>query len=168
MKRFESQTRSSRLFCLAIKARQLENQRDEMAGADKDVAMVLTQYQINLSDLRSGRRTLKLVQARRSAFQLLLARGWSPAKVARYLGVPAAKAFNWRRMAKSVAERHGLNLPDILGDEKTKKVTKARQEVMSELRDRGWSYAQIGQAMARDHTTIMHGVKAHEQRLIDV
>jgi len=164
----DRQSRSARLFELAVRARKIENERDAINGADQDVALALAQYDISLADLRSGRRTLKLVQARRSAFQLLLARGWSPAKVARYLGVPAAKAFNWRRMAKSVAERHGLKLPDILGNEKTKKVATARQEVMFELRDRGWSYAQIGQAMARDHSTILHGVKAHEKRLMDV
>jgi len=77
-------------------------------------------------------------------------------------------AFIWRTVARTISATHGIDLTDVLGRSTKREISNARQEIMFALRQRGWSYPRIGQVLGRDHTSIIHGVRAHERRLGNV
>lgn len=68
------------------------------------------------------------------------------------------------KIVAEVAEATGITPRQIYSTSRKAHVARARQIVMYEARKRGLSLAQIGHAMNRDHTTVMHGVRAEEQR----
>ena len=68
-------------------------------------------------------------------------------------------------IAASVAGKHRLGVKDLKGQNKYRRVAQPRQEAMWEMHQAGYSYPQIGRFLNRDHTTVMHGVRAHEARM---
>ncbi len=79
-----------------------------------------------------------------------------------------------REILQRCADNHGVTLADIVGDRRFKPIVHARQEAMYRLRDlrthegaHRFSLPRIGQLLGgRDHTTVLHGLKAHEARQI--
>lgn len=71
-----------------------------------------------------------------------------------------------RRIIAEVAERHGLTAAHLIGRQLIRAVVLARQEAMWELRQRTkLSTPQIGHLLGdRDHSTVLHGAKAHRAR----
>lgn len=65
----------------------------------------------------------------------------------------------------TVASECGILPPDILGSSRKPHIAHPRQEVMRRLRELGYSYPRIGRILARDHTTVLHGVRAARARL---
>jgi hypothetical protein len=59
---------------------------------------------------------------------------------------------------------HGVSRDDILGDRRFKPIAHARQHAMWLLSDWGYGLAEIGRKLGRDHSTVFHGVAAHEAR----
>lgn len=78
--------------------------------------------------------------------------------------VPRPKS---RILLKYVACKHGMSVSDLTGASKFKRHVRARQEfywMASHIG--GESSTQIAKACGgRDHTTVLHGVKAHAKRL---
>ena len=72
-----------------------------------------------------------------------------------------------KEIIRTVAAKHGLTTDDLTGPARFKTIAHARQEAMWELRLRTkLSTTQIGQRLGdRDHTTVLHGLRAHERRL---
>ncbi len=67
---------------------------------------------------------------------------------------------------QAIAERHGLPVEAVMGRCRQREYVLARQEAMWVLRNRlGDSLPRIGRLMGRDHTTILHGIRAHEARV---
>jgi hypothetical protein len=67
---------------------------------------------------------------------------------------------------QDVAERHGVTVDDIKSPLRTRRVVLARQEAYYLLREAGYSFPQIGRFCGgRDHSTAMHGVGMHENKL---
>lgn len=64
-----------------------------------------------------------------------------------------------------VCRRYGVTQVDIYGRSHSRKYAHPRQEVMWLARQAGLSFPQIGKALGRDHTSILHGIRAHEARL---
>ncbi len=65
-----------------------------------------------------------------------------------------------------VALRYGLSISEILGRSRVRSKVEARQEAMWLIRCRlNMSYPELGAFFDRDHTTCMHGVRAHNSRL---
>lgn len=58
----------------------------------------------------------------------------------------------------------GYSRHEICGSRGDRDLISARQAVMAELHRRGFSYSQIGRAMKRDHTTVIHGVRAIREK----
>lgn len=58
------------------------------------------------------------------------------------------------------AQRHGVTADAVLGRDRKRRVAHARFEVMRRLRADGWSLTQIGRALGRHHTTVLHGLAA--------
>lgn len=65
-----------------------------------------------------------------------------------------------RDRAEQIALQHGITIEDLLGGDRTARVSTPRQRLMSELHADGHSYAKIGNFLSRDHSTIVHGVRA--------
>lgn len=65
-----------------------------------------------------------------------------------------------------VAREYGLGAEELRGPRRTRSVAEARLMAYALLRDTaGMSYPEIGAALHRDHTTVMHGVKATAHRV---
>ncbi len=63
-----------------------------------------------------------------------------------------------------VARRHGIEPAHIYGRSHRPEYAHPRQEVMFLADKAGHSQAAIGRALDRDHTTIIHGIRAHKSR----
>jgi chromosomal replication initiator protein len=101
-------------------------------------------------------------------------RGWPPyAPAAPYdecaVSPPRRRPITMREIIREVAQKHGVLVADILSDRRHKPVVVARHEAMWRCKNEtSFSLPQIGRAIGnRDHTTVMHGIKMHEQRMRD-
>lgn len=79
---------------------------------------------------------------------------------------PTQRVFA-RDIMAGVATKHGLKVMDLTGPSRTKIFVAARHEAMWSIRkNTPLSFPQIGRMFGgRDHTTAIHGVKRHEERL---
>lgn len=70
-----------------------------------------------------------------------------------------------KKLLRDFAEREGLDLRKLTGQRRFRDVAWPRQDFMLLARRLGYSFPIIAQALGgRDHTTIMHGVRAAEER----
>jgi chromosomal replication initiation ATPase DnaA len=74
---------------------------------------------------------------------------------------------HWREIVKSVADRHGVSISEIIGPDKRLRFVLARHEAMFHLRrDGSRSLPAIGRLLGgRDHSTVLNGVRRHAERL---
>lgn len=72
-----------------------------------------------------------------------------------------------RKLAVAVATKHGISFADLVSDRRQANLVRARQEAMWRLkRNTRLSLPQIGRILGnRDHSTILYGIRRHEQRL---
>ena len=67
---------------------------------------------------------------------------------------------------ETVAWRHGVTVADLRGRRRSVRFVHARQEAMALIYETGrFSYPQVGKMFDRDHSTAVHGVNAHWQRI---
>lgn len=66
---------------------------------------------------------------------------------------------------REIAADYGVELMDVLGRDRTRRISQARQHAMRELRDMGLTMPQIGTILHRDHTTILHGIRMAQRRM---
>lgn len=76
-----------------------------------------------------------------------------------------SKASPVRRIVRQVASEYNVSPDDILGPCRERVFVVARQEAMRRASDEGLSLVRIGNAMRRDHTTVLHGIRAAKARL---
>jgi chromosomal replication initiation ATPase DnaA len=92
-------------------------------------------------------------------------------------GIPISKPETANTMAAItaiVAARHGLTVEELREPGRSRYVAYPRQEAMWMMRqvktangEHRFSLPQIGRYLGgRDHTTVLHGVKAHEARAL--
>ena len=76
--------------------------------------------------------------------------------------------FRWKFIIREVCEKHGIKLNEIMSVRRPTKITTARHEAFYRLKNEtSMSYPQIGRVMGGfDHTTVLHGVKMHEKRML--
>ena len=76
-------------------------------------------------------------------------------------------------LAREIARRYGVPASEIFGPRRFRSFVRARQEVAYRLYNsrhqsgpRRFSLTQIGTWLGgRDHTTILHAIRAHEKRM---
>ena len=74
-------------------------------------------------------------------------------------------------IARDFEAERNVDLKVIMSREQLHKIAVLRQELMWILREvkingrPRYSYPQIAKFLRRDHTTVIHGVRAHEQRI---
>lgn len=75
----------------------------------------------------------------------------------RYSSLPSVVKQEFTR----AAETHTLTVRLMLSSSQAANVSAARLEVMRFLRERGYSYPQIGKVFRMHHTSVMHALKRH-------
>jgi chromosomal replication initiation ATPase DnaA len=70
-----------------------------------------------------------------------------------------------RAIVRQVAKLTGIPQEDILSPKRDRATARARQMVMWKARQEGHSFPAIGKALQRDHTSVLHGVRAINRRL---
>lgn len=81
--------------------------------------------------------------------------------------LPAPRQLG-KMIIKAVAQKHLVTVKEMLSDRRDKHLAMARQEACYELRARTeLSTPQIGRLLNRDHSTVLHGCRRHEARLMD-
>lgn len=72
-----------------------------------------------------------------------------------------------RKLAESIAIKHGISFSEMISSRRAPHLVRARQEAMWHLREHTkLSYPQIAYILGkRDHTTIIHGIKRHAERM---
>jgi hypothetical protein len=98
---------------------------------------------------------------------------WSGAPMAPYDHyVPPPKAprpgpYQWRDIIEQVAQKHGVFMSDMRSVRRGRPLVAARHEAMWRLkRETSMSLPEIGRRLGgRDHTTVIHGIKAHQERI---
>ena len=69
------------------------------------------------------------------------------------------------KLAERVAKDHHVLLEEMLGTDRSRPSIRARHALWSELYAMGfWSYPRLAGLFAKDHTTIVLGVRAHRKR----
>lgn len=67
---------------------------------------------------------------------------------------------------REVAADHGFKVKQIQSDKRYKSLVRARQDYCWRARNRTQkSLPEIGRVINRDHTTVMHAIRAHEKRM---
>jgi len=81
------------------------------------------------------------------------------------LGRPQAGSM--RLLVECAARRLGVSVAEFMGPARVMPLAAVRQACFGMLRrHEGRSLAQIGRYFGgRDHTTVMHGIKAHQERM---
>lgn len=78
---------------------------------------------------------------------------------------PSPTARRYVHVLHEVATRHGVEVQDIVGRSRAKRLVAARQEAFYLMKEHGYSMSQIGRFCNRDHTTVMHGIEKHAEKL---
>lgn len=73
-----------------------------------------------------------------------------------------------REIIRDVCRRHNVNYDAMLSPARARRIAWPRQEAFWRLDAAGkWSTTKIGQFFGRDHTTVIHGVRAYQARRSD-
>jgi len=68
-------------------------------------------------------------------------------------------------IAKRIAQLHGLSVEDLKTGGRAPRWSWPRQHAMYEMVEAGkWSLPRIGMFFGMDHTTVLHGYRAHKRR----
>lgn len=67
-------------------------------------------------------------------------------------------------MAAEVAAATGVTVEALRGPRRIAEVAQPRQALMHRAHAAGRGLSQIGRWLRRDHTTVLHGIRAHEKR----
>jgi chromosomal replication initiation ATPase DnaA len=71
-----------------------------------------------------------------------------------------------RRAIEEAADEYDISVMEIMGKRRHKSIAWARQSAMWRIRmATSLSLPQIGRMFDRDHTTVLHAIRAHEARL---
>lgn len=66
------------------------------------------------------------------------------------------------QITAKVAAEYKVLSSELRGPSAMRSFNAPRRAIWCELRERGYSFPQIGKFFGRDHSTIMHGVRQHE------
>lgn len=138
-------------------------------------------YAVSPSDILSGRHFPSVVEARHFVMAALHAKGFSAPAIAHALGgigvstVERGVRMHRRRVAaprtpdlilERVAKSHGLTVAEVTERNRQDRIARARHHAAYALREAGYSFPEIARRVGlRDHTSAMHGVRAHAARV---
>lgn len=107
-----------------------------------------------LDRLKRLQSRIEIEIERETAFQQRIRRLGSQVRLA------VVTRGDWPTRVIATAGHHfSVSADDITGPGRSHDIVDARHVAAWLLRESGWSFPQIGEAMGKDHTTVMHGVK---------
>lgn len=72
----------------------------------------------------------------------------------------------WKLLAKGICAKYRVPFEEVTSESRHAHLVKIRQEIWYRIRvDIGMSYPEIGKRFNKDHSTILHGVRKHAERL---
>lgn len=72
----------------------------------------------------------------------------------------------WKILAKQICAKYGVDFDEVCSERRHKHLVLIRHEIFYRLKvDLQMSYPAIGEKFNKDHTTILHGVRKHAERL---
>jgi chromosomal replication initiation ATPase DnaA len=77
---------------------------------------------------------------------------------------PMGRNLSISQICRDVMKRHGITHGDFYSRSKGHRIAHARQEAMAIAHSAGKSLPMIGRHFGFDHTTILHGIRAHAAR----
>lgn len=74
---------------------------------------------------------------------------------------------HWKIIVREVCEKHSVSIAEIIGNRRARHLVIARHEAFHRLStETTMSLPQIGYRMGgKDHTTVLHGIRAHKKRM---
>lgn len=90
----------------------------------------------------------------------------APLRVYRGAGGPSLSLRTRDLIIAEVAAKYGVLPVLILSDCSARIASRPRQEVMWRLVGLGYSTLEVGRALNRDHSTVVHGARMHKARMI--
>lgn len=72
----------------------------------------------------------------------------------------------FNRVLMDVAAHADVLAIAIVSDSRARHIAHPRQELMWRLHRLGYSTLEIGRLLKRDHSTVVHGIRAHKARMI--
>lgn len=63
------------------------------------------------------------------------------------------------RLTVRAATAHGFTLSALRSDSRKRSLFRCRQSIATQAREEGFSFPQIGRALNRDHSTVVHAVR---------
>ena len=88
----------------------------------------------------------------------------SPEDLAACEAVTASSSLIANRIIDAVAQHAGISRAQIIGPDRSERIARARQITMLVCYNNGLSSVEIGRALGRDQTTVVHGVKREKAR----
>lgn len=72
--------------------------------------------------------------------------------------------MSWERI-RAMCTEHRVDYTDVVGPSRRRRICRARYSIAKTLREEGWSYDEIGEALGgRNHSTIICGIRTHERK----
>jgi chromosomal replication initiation ATPase DnaA len=118
------------------------------------------------AEIKALRAAVSEMQAAmRDAMSRLVAAAEAPTRSAVVGASEAVPRARMAEIAASMAIATELTVADIRGPRRDRAVAWPRQQAMLMMHQAGYSLPMIGRFFKRDHTTILHGVRAAKSRL---
>jgi hypothetical protein len=70
----------------------------------------------------------------------------------------------WQGALADAVAQSEVSAAELLSNCQKRKTAWARQDLMADLYELGYSYSQIGRALGRDHSTILYGIAQSKKR----
>ena len=71
-----------------------------------------------------------------------------------------------RQVVKKMAEKHNMSVETLMSATRIMSIVRARQEAMYHIKmETGCSFLELARFFRKDHTTIMHGIERHLERI---
>lgn len=112
---------------------------------------------ISLFDIARARREVHAYQRVRSLLR-------QPGRKSGMTMALAQGRKNLVAIAVEVANSKGLTFEEMMADTRQRDVAWPRQEFMLAAHREGYSMPEIGALIGRDHTTVLHGIRAAKKR----
>lgn len=75
------------------------------------------------------------------------------------------RGFKVREAVIPILERTGMKWETIISRRRFPHIVSVRHEIFFTLREMGCSLVKIGLICEREHTTVMHGIEKHKEKL---
>ena len=141
--------------------RRFSNIQTPMGKDAEDLQRLIAAQAIKITDLENDFITLFAQVQKMDLIVEQIKAYW----IAETIDKPTERGRSGKQVATEVAKAHGLTFHELVSERRHKKYIKARHEAMHMMYDEtSLSMVQIGKILNRDHTSVLHGIKAYKNK----